>query len=196
VFDLPLAIVSEHEVWDEQTGVASLPIDEMMEWAITAESNELPKGWTSPPREQLEELLPAEALTVETGPFARQGRLQREERRLSLSIPLLHRTPAELSPRRRACLDALLDEIQYRTRLVRLVHREATDGRSGVSVEADLTGAPHFATPQLLRIGLDAARHVVSQHISTVELLVDPTVSSTVWEFPSAQERPAEGSWI
>jgi hypothetical protein len=60
--------------------------------------------------------------------------------------------------------------------------------------EVDLSGAPPCALPLLLRIGLDAVRHVVSRSISAVELLVDPTVTSTVWEFPSVRESPAEGS--
>ena len=185
VFDLPLATVTEQEVWDDETGDGLCPLDEMIAWASATSSGSLPAGWKSPPREELEESLPGNAFTLEIGPFARQGQLCCEVNRLSVSIPLLQRIPAELSPRRRACLDQLLADVQNRSRLVRLVESATSTEARSVLAEVDLSGAPQFAIPLLLRIGLDAVRHVVSQSISAVELLANPTVTSTVWEVPS-----------
>jgi NAD(P)H-hydrate repair Nnr-like enzyme with NAD(P)H-hydrate dehydratase domain len=102
--------------------------------------------------------------------------------------------PVDLSPQRRACLDRLLADIQNRSRLVRMVERETSEKGRSILAEVDLSGAPRFAVSLLLRIGLDAVRHVVSQNISAAELLADPAVTSTVWEFPLAQVNPAEGS--
>ena len=93
-----------------------------------------------------------------------------------------------------AYLDELLADIQYRSRLARLVEPGTSEEVRSILAEVDLSGAPQFAMPLLLRIGLDAVRHVVSQSISAVELLVDPAVTSTVWEIPLVQDRPAEGS--
>ena len=194
IFDLPLATVTQQKVWDKETGDAVCPLDEMIDWVAATGRGELPEGWKCPSREELEESLPSKALTLETGRFARHGQFQCEGNRLAVSFPLLQRVPVDLSPQRRACLDRLLADIEYRSRLVRLVERETSEQVGSILAEADFSGAPRFAVPLLLRIGLDAVRHVVSQNISAVELLVDPAVTSTVWEFPLAQDSPAEGS--
>ncbi len=194
VFDLPMATVTQQEAWDDETGDAACPLNEMINWVRTTRSGKLPAGWECPLREELEESLPGNAFTLETGPFARNGQLHCNDRRLAVSFPLLQRVPVDLSPQRRACLDRLLADIQYRGRLVRLVERETSEQVRSIMAEVDLSGAPRFAARLLLRIGLDAVRHVVSQNISTAEMLVDPAVTSTVWECPLTQENPAEGS--
>jgi hypothetical protein len=194
VFDLPLATVTEQEIWDEETGAAVCPLEKIIDWVGATKSGKLPAGWKCPLREELEESLPGNAFTLETGQFARQGQFYCEGNHLAVSFPLLQRMPVDLLPQRRACLDRLLADIQHRSRLVRLVERAKSEKVRSILAEVDLSGAPRFALPLLLRIGLDAVRHVVSQNISAVELLVDPAVTSTVWEFPLAQESPAEGS--
>ena len=92
--------------------------------------------------EQLEEMLPPDALTVESGQLARQGKLHSENGRLSFSMPLLQRVPAQLSPQRRARLDTLVDQLQCQTRLVRLVRRERSKDEASIVAEVDLSGAP------------------------------------------------------
>ena len=182
VFDLPLEIVTEQEIWDDETGDALCPLAEMIDWVGATKSGKLPAGWKCPPRDELETSLPNNAFTVEVGRFARQGQFHCEENRLVVSVPLLQREPPDLSPQRRAILDELLAEVQNRNRLVRLVEHETSEKVRSILAEVDLSGVPRFAAPLLLRIGLDAVRHVVSQSISAVELLVDPAVTSTVWE--------------
>ena len=194
VFDLPLATLADPDIWDDETGDARCPLEMMIDWVATTKSDKLPAGWECLPRNGVEESLSSDAFTVEIGPFARQGQLHCEEDRLAVSIPLLQRVPADLSPQRRACLDDLLTDIQNHSRLVRLVESKTSDDVRSILAEVDLSGAPGFAVPLLLRIGLDAVRHVVSQRVSVVEVLVDPAVTSTVWEIPSVQERPAERS--
>jgi hypothetical protein len=193
-FDLPLATVTEQEIWDDETGDALCPLDEMIDWVDATRSGQLPAGWTCPPRKEMEESLPSKAFTMEVGRFARQGQLHCEGCCLSVSIPLLQRVPADLSPPRLACLERLLDDVQNRCRMVRLAESETSEEMKGILAEVDLSGAPRFAMPQLLAIGLDAVRHVVSQSISAVEVLVDPAVKSAAWEIPSVQAGPAERS--
>ena len=194
VFDLPLATVAERETWDDATGDSLHPLNAMLDWVDATRCGRLPSGWRSPAREELEESLPRQALTLEIGPFARQGQLCCDDSRLSVSLPLLQRVPVDLSPEHRACLDQLLADVQNRSRLVRLIEPATRAEARSILAEVDLSGVPRFAMPCLLRIGLDAVRHVVSQSISASELLVNPAVTSTVWRIPSGQKHSAERS--
>ena len=194
VFELPLSTIPHREVLDTKTGHEVHPLGVMVDWAAATSSGTLPRGWDCPPREELEEGLSDKAFTLEVGQYARQGELRSDDQQLCVSIPLLRRIPGDLSPQRDAWLKRLLEDIQYRYRLVRLVENNPDGEERNVVAEVDLSGAPRFAVAQLIHLGLDAVRHVVSHCISTVELLVDPTVTSAVWDFPLVQDRPAEGS--
>jgi hypothetical protein len=194
IFDLPLSAICDSELADEDTCEADCPLEEIIGWAVATEAGKLPAKWQVPPSRELAQSLPGKALTLESGPFARQGNLCCEGSRLTVSIPLLHRVPSDLSAPRSAWLSRLLADVHDRSRLVRVIEKEIDNETTSILVEVDLSGAPRFALPRLVRIGVDAVRHVVSQSISAVELLVDPAVTSTVWEYPSVQERPAEGS--
>ena len=45
VFDLPLAAIAEQEVWDEETGHALCPLDEIVDWVGATRKGKLPNGW-------------------------------------------------------------------------------------------------------------------------------------------------------
>ena len=198
VFELPLDVVAEHvaeqEVWDPAGDETLPPVAAVIDWVTASLNGHLPPEWEPPPRSELEAMLPAQALTMTIGPFARQGQLHSEGTHLRIAFPLLSRVPPGLSAPRRRQLSKLLEDIQNRSRLVRMNESHTAGGGSRIVAEMDLSGAPRFAVPRLLRSGVDAIRYVLSRSVVAAELIVDPTVTSTVWEIPSVQDHPAERS--
>lgn len=189
-FHLPQELISA-EAWDDATGDLLDPLTELIHWGRVSAAGELPDGWECPAQEELKRSLPQGAFTVEAGSCARQGQLLCETQRLAIQFPLLQAVPADLSDARRAWLEVILADGQNRCRLVRLA--PDTTETTRILAEVDLSGVPRFAAAPLVRIGLDAVRHVLSQMMQVCDLLVDPTVTSTVWDFPPVQVEPAEG---
>ncbi|MEQ9379973.1 MAG: hypothetical protein RJP95_03865, partial [Pirellulales bacterium] len=194
VFDVPLEIVTGQSEWCDDIDEVVSPLAAVIEWAESTRNGGLPDGWACPPPQELEELLPTSSLTLQAGRFAKQGTVRRQDSHLSVSMPLLGRVPHDLTPSRRGFLTELIREAQHRTRLVRLVRKPADGEFKNIVAEVDLSGVPEFAAERMLRFGLEAIRHVVKQLVETVEMLVDPTVTSTVWDISSVQEIPAERS--
>ena len=190
-FHLPQDVISQ-EAWDDGNGEILHPLTELIHWGRISAAGELPEGWECPAEDELKRELPQGALTVEAGPHARQGQLLCDANRLAVRFPLLQAVPPDLSDARRAWLDQLLTDMQNRCRLVRLA-QEQSDHTTRIVAEVDLTGVPPFAAARLVHIGLDALRHVVSQMIEAVELLVDANVTSTICDFSPVQVDPAEG---
>jgi hypothetical protein len=87
---------------------------------------------------------------------------------------------------RRSWLESTLDAAQDRLRMVRIAEHQTTDGSTDILAEVDLSGAPHDLLSDLIRIGLDAARHAACRLVWSVSLLADPSVVATAWEaFPA-----------
>ena len=193
VCDLPLETFQEAELLADETPRVLSPLIQMIDWVSATRTGELPAGWRSLPRDELESLVPESALTLEVGPLALQGTLVCDETRLTVSFPMSQAVSNNLPPTRLACLGRLLEDLQTRFRMVRLIESETVADSRSISAQIDLAGAPRFALPRLLRISVDALRYVVSQSLATVDLFANPAVTSTVWEVPSTQEQPAKG---
>lgn len=193
VCDLPLETLQEAELLTDEMPDVLTPFIQMIDWVSTTRTGELPVGWRNLPRDELEALVPASALTLEVGPLALQGALVCDETRLTVSFPMNQADANNLPATRLAFLRRLLEDLQTRFRMVRLIESETVADSRSITAQIDLAGAPRFALPRLLRISVDALRYVVSQNLAAVELFANPTVTSTVWEVPSAQDQPAKG---
>ncbi len=190
-FHVPLALVEGGDAWadaaDDDLAEGRNPLEACLDWAACTAGGEVPPGWTSPPREQVEEWLPAGKLAIQSGPLLRQGALEYASNRLGLAMPIAPAAPAapavsaELSPARRELLRRVLVDAQNRWRMVR-VGMESGQDRPVVRAEVDFRGAPHFLLEGLFRVGLDALRWVVSWSLWSVALLSDAGVTCRAWE--------------
>ena len=91
------------------------------------------------------------------------------EGRLAFDFPIVPKIPPDLSAARKEWLRELLTDGQDRWRLVRI----GLAGDSEVHAEVDLTGAPHEALEELVRVGVDALRLVVSSLVEPADFLVN-----------------------
>jgi hypothetical protein len=172
VFDLPLAACSGRHGDDEDTAVS--PLEACLRWALMTLDGKLPVGWQTPARDEVEGLIPQGGLTVQVGPFVRQGTLIHRPDRLAVSFPLLPRVSENLSANRMSWLRELLGDGQ-RCRMVRL---GMTGGPTDLAVyaEVDLSGAPPGSVECLFKTGLDCLRWVVHELVGSAAFLADSSL--------------------
>jgi len=138
-------------------------------WALATAGGKAEKSWSPPAKAEVESWLPDGALTLQVGAIARQGALVLDDERLLFRFGIVHEIPQSLSAARKAWLRELLVEAQNRWRLVRI----GMNGRADVQAQVDLTGAPHHALEELVHIGTDALRLVVSSLVEPADFLVN-----------------------
>jgi hypothetical protein len=170
VFDLPHAALTAAADADEDEEAAA-PFEACLAWALATAEGRVPDGWAPPPRSEVESWLPPGGLTLQVGPFVRQGTLAHGPDRLALTFPVLPRIPDDLPESRRAWLAALLLDAQT-WRLVRVGLTDAPGHRAAYA-EVDLTGAPAAALECLMRTGLGALRWVVQWLVGPAAFLAD-----------------------
>jgi hypothetical protein len=175
IFDVPAHLLSECA--DEDGDDAKLPVGSIIPWAIATENGELPTGWEPPPREEAISWIRPQGLSLQVGPFARQGTLIHTPERLALRFPILPSIPADLPEPRRQWLRAILIEAQNRWRLVRI----GLSDRGTAEAEVDLSGAPACVVESLLRTSLDAIRFVVEWLVWPAAFLADTSISCEAW---------------
>lgn len=174
-FDLPAPLAAG----DELDLAENDPLVALLEWAQATAKQCVPESWEPPPRENVEEWLGKDALTVQDGPFVVQGGLIYEAHRLAIRFPLVRPLPTTLSASRRAWVEDVLADAQDRWRMVRAGIRGAPEE---VLLEVDLSGAPHACLEELTVASRDALRWVVKWTVWPIRLLCDPDVRCDAWE--------------
>lgn len=166
VFEMPLSLPgSNGRVRQESDG----HLREYVEWALQTRGGASPRSWTLPSRHIVDALITPQALTIESDSAVRQASVAYEPERFAIHAPVLHTIPEELSPARRAWLEALRSYAHNSWRLVRV----GCDGCSSMRAEVDLSGIPDSVVEHLVPIALDALRTVVKWILHPAELLAD-----------------------
>lgn len=174
VFDLPLAAMRDVD------GRSDLDIDEeivspfysLVDWALRTVDGEAPTGWRLPPRDELEVLMPSEALTVQCGTEARQGELTYEPSCLALRYALARDVREDLPRARSDWLREVLLSAQNYWQIAR-VGFVGDASNPSVLAEADLTGVPHSLLDRVLEDALAALKCLVQWIVRSVAFLVD-----------------------
>jgi len=190
-FHLPLSVMAGGELWAGDGEEEADPLHACLSWAAATARGELPDGWTSPPRQQVEAWIPHRGLLIQTGPLLQQGSLVHAASRLALEFRIVNEVQEGVSPRRREWIEKVLAEAENRWRMVRVGLDGAKD-RPAIQAEVDFSGAPHGVLEGLFKAGLDAVRCVVSWSLWPLAFLCDTRVSCRAWEAPE-RARPAEG---
>ena len=159
--------------------------DELFGWAQATSDGGYDREWSPPPREEIERWLPEGALTLQVGSIALQGALIHGDHRLAFDFPIVPRIPEDLPPTRAAWLEELLADGQNRWRMVRI----GIDGDSAAHAQVDLSGAPHETLAPLVRIGVDALRHVVSSLVEPADFLVNGADGCRAVEVPPTKPK-------
>ena len=162
VFELPPSLMALAES-------DAARFEDIAGWALATARGKTNQSWSPPAKAEVESWLPDGALTLQVGAIARQGALVLDDERLLFRFGIVHEIPQSLSAARKAWLRELLVEAQNRWRLVRI----GMNGRADVQAQVDLTGAPHHALEELVHIGTDALRLVVSSLIEPADFLVN-----------------------
>jgi len=187
VFEFPDRVVSPADD-DVEADQPTLP-ESFLHWAVAAHSGELPDGWQAPGRELIESWLSPGGLTVQCGPFVRQGELTVTPEQWAVRVPILPRLPTDLPTPRRQWLDAVLTDALKQWRMVR-IGLTSDRGYPALIAEVDFTGAPHSEI--LFSVGLASVRHVVTWLAESVELLADASVASELLAGPPPEKPETE----
>jgi hypothetical protein len=179
VFELPPSILA-------RAGSDAGGFAELAAWALSTAGGEADPSWSPPTRPELERWVPDRELTLQVGAIARQGMILRDDRHLALRIPVVPKVPKELPAARKEWLTELLVDGQSRWRLVRI----GLSDRSEVQAEVDFTGAPHEALEQLMLVGLDALRIVVSSLVEPADFLINGAGDCRAVEVGPTGRRP------
>jgi hypothetical protein len=176
-FHLPLRGLTDghDEDWEGDDDAGGGPFHECLQWIIASAAGELPSGWQCPSRDEIESWLPPGGLTLQVGPFVRQGLLRCETGCLRLRFPVAPAVRERLPPARWECLRDVLREAQDRWRMVRAGVSGAPE-QPAVVAESDLSGAPPAWLECLLKTSVAALRWVTSSLVWSTALLADPHV--------------------
>jgi hypothetical protein len=181
VFELPLRVVrewaSDDDLPDAQGDQLSARLAGVLEWAQATADGSDALRWTAPSIDEVQQLLPAEQMTVEAGGVARQIRLIRNDHRLAMELALTANWSPALSPARVDWVDRVLAEVNRRKRLVRLGRRA-----DGAWAEVDLTGIPPALRGDLLPLAAASLRMVGASLVVSLDALADPGVASAILE--------------
>ena len=165
--------------FDEDLPAESLVLAQI-NWGMATRESVPHLDWISPARNELDDIITTDALTMQIGLHLCLGRLLHEPDRLALRFPVVGPIAEDLSCTRRGWLRSILLEANSRWRLVRVGFTGANE--SDIAAEVDLTGAPPAILPDLARMGLDALRWVVGYTIETLSILTDANTACCVFE--------------
>ena len=193
-FHLPLSVFDDCASDEfEQHGANSLQTT--VQWALATAEGKLPDGWAPPERSQVETWIPEGGLSVETGPFVRQGMIHNssvenvknteppDADRLQVVFPLVHELASELSEARRSWLRTVLLDAQARWHMVRIV-MNPEGVKPAVEARIDLSGVPNMIVEELFQFSMDALRLAASELLWPVGFLSEPGVTCQGWEIP------------
>jgi len=174
MFEFPPWMITGREsgtILDEAGEIT--PFETMLAWAFdTFDGDSPPGGWSLPPRDEVDAMIPGYGLTVQNGSLVRQGEVVREENRLALRFVILPELPEDLPDHRLRWLRRLLIDAQNRWRLVRVGFADG-ENDTAVHAEVDLTGAPGSLLADLISTALPALRFVVEWVSASAVFLVE-----------------------
>ena len=172
VFEVPLETTLDRvetlELDDDPLGQV---VSMVATWAEQTIEGGLPRGWAPPPRERLDELVPAAALSFRSGSFIEAARLVADERTLRVQVSLGSFDDAMAGSRRKWAV-ALLTDVA-RLRLVRAGLRVRPGHGESIEAAIDLTGAPAPIAEALLPVAVDALRHCFVFFVTTATIIGD-----------------------
>jgi hypothetical protein len=180
ICDLPLSVLEQ--LVDEPDGASEVagPLAASLSWLVATAHEHLPRGWSPPPRDLLEQSMDTARWTVRDGPHASRGRLVCEPGRLAIAFPIVARIPGDLPPPRQRWLAAVLGAAGSTWRLVRTGLDRAVASGAGAWAEVDLSGAPYALIRSLFPVALDAVRCVVAWALGPAALTIDQRIESTI----------------
>ena len=161
-------------------------------WAEQTIGGGVPRGWAPPPRDRLDELVPAAALSFRSGSFIEPARLVADERTLRLQVSLGRFDDAMPASRRKWAV-RLLDDVSS-LRLVRAGLRDRLGHGGSIEAAIDLTGAPAPIAEALLPVALDALRHCFVFFVPTATLVGDAGCPSRMLDAPPSRITPSTRS--
>jgi hypothetical protein len=176
-FEVPLAmLIRRVETLDPDEDPQGQVISMVTSWAEQTIDGGVPRDWTPPSRERLDELVPAAVLSFRSGSFIEPARLVADDRTLRVQVSL-GRFDDAIPASRREWAAQLLAAISG-LRLVRAGLR-ARQGHGG-SIEAaiDLSGAPAPIAEALLPVAVDALRQCFKFYVPAATLIGDAACPS------------------
>lgn len=172
VFEIPLETTLQRidtlELDDEPD---TLVVSMVASWAEQTIDGTVPRGWSPPSRERLDELVPASALSFRSGSFIEPARLVADERTLRVQVSLGTFDDAMPASRRKWAVGLIADV--SRLRLVRAGLRVRLGQGGSIEAAIDLTGAPAPLAEALLPIAVDALRHCFVFYVTAATLIGD-----------------------
>ena len=150
---------------------ASQVVSMIESWAEQTIDGGTPKGWASPPRDRLDELVPAAALTFRSGSFIEAARLVADDNTLRVQVSL-GRLDSTAPAARREWINLLLAGTSS-LRMVRVGFRAGDDRGGSIEAAVDLTGAPAPIAEALLPVAVDALRHCFVYFVPIATLIGD-----------------------
>ncbi len=145
-------------------------------WAEQTIDGGVLRDWAPPPRELLDELVPAAALSFRSGSFIEPARLVADAGTLRVQISL-GRFEDPMPKSRRKWVARLLAAVSS-LRLVRAGLRARLGLGGSIEAAIDLTGAPAPIAEALLPVAVDALRHCFVFFVPTATLIGDAGCSS------------------
>ncbi len=172
VFEVPLETTLDRvdtlELDDDPRGQV---VSMVATWAEQTIEGGVPRGWAPPPRERLDQLVPAAALSFRSGSFIEPARLVADERTLRVQVSLGSFDDAMAASRRKWAVELLADVSSLR--LVRTGLRVRLGHGASIEAAIDLTGAPAPIAEALLPVAVDALRHCFVFFVTTATLIGD-----------------------
>jgi hypothetical protein len=179
VLEFPLFITAENNPdFEALCEAAQSPLAATLKWAWDTLNGKPLNGWCCPSKENLMNLLSPEGLTVQCGPYARQGELICTPKRLALRFPLIFNVCDDLPESHYYWLRNLLIDAQNRWKMVRIGFRHESSATS-VQSEVDLSGAPLSVLAGLFTVSLSALHAVAAWVVPSAEFLVEHTAD--IW---------------
>ncbi len=172
VFEVPLETTLDRvdtlELDDDPLGQV---VSMVATWAEQTIDGGVPRGWAPPPRDRLDQLVPAAALSFRSGSFIEAARLVADERTLRVQVNLGGVDEAVAASRRKWAVELLVDVSSLR--LVRAGLRVRPGHGESIEAAIDLTGAPAPIAAALLPVAVDALRHCFVFFVTTATLVGD-----------------------
>jgi hypothetical protein len=145
-------------------------------WAQQTIDGGVPRGWAPPPRERLDELVPAAALSFRSGSFIEPALLVADAGTLRVQVSL-GKFDEAIPASRREWVAQLLAAISG-LRLIRAGLRVRLGHGGSIEAAIDLTGAPTPIAEALLPVAVDALRHCFALYVPTATLIGDAACPS------------------
>ncbi len=176
-FEIPLdAALKGTDALDSEDDPEAQVVSMATLWATQTIDGAVPPGWAPPPRERLDELVPAATLSFRSGSFIEPVRLVVDERTLRVEVSLGKFDDPMPASRHEWAVELLADISNLR--LVRAGLRVGPGHGGSIEAAIDLTGAPPPLAEALLPVAVAALRHCFVFYVTTATLIGDAGCAS------------------